>query len=44
MIGIKKFSSSDQVFGDKYLQIETKSYNNKITTSFYGKAHKKGVK
>ena len=40
----EKLDSSDLAFGDKYLKIETKSCNNKITTSFHGKAPKEGIK
>ena len=35
----KKFHSAT-VFNDKYLKIEIRSYNKKITTNFHGKAPK----
>lgn len=40
----EKLDSSDLAFGDKYLKIEIKFCNNKITTSFHSKAPKKGIK
>ena len=38
----KKFHSAP-VFNDKYLKIEIRSYNKKITTNFHGKAPKEGL-
>ena len=40
----EKLDSSDLAFGDKYLKIEIKFCNNKITTSFHSKAPEKGIK
>ena len=38
----KKFSS-EPAYGNKYLKIQLKSYNNKIKAKLYGKASKEGT-
>lgn len=40
----KEKLDSDPVFGYKYLQTKIKSYDNKITKNFHGKATKEGIK
>ena len=40
----KKKLDSDPVFGYKYLQTKIKSYDNKITKNYHGKATKEGIK
>ena len=38
----EKFNS-EPVYGNKYLKIKIKSYNNKIKTNFHGKTPKEGT-